>query len=163
MKMQLAVAIAVLFFALSAVAGETTPVEPPAEVRFEISALLIPEMLARHNPDIACFISWGVKEGENGREQVDPPAEFLKLFAQAKFPVQPVSACEIRDGGVREKTSGRLGTIYSVRFGAKLSETEYLVSANSYTGSRAAASTEYKVTKIDGVWQAQRTGRGWVS
>ena len=70
---------------------------------------------------------------------------------------------EYTDGSVKERSSGKLGTVYYVYFKRRIGENVFIVEAISESGGLAAGGTCYRVKKVNNTWTREFTGELWIS
>jgi len=97
-------------------------------------------------------------------EDQDPDAALLERFEDHDPPVGPRSAAEVNvDVGVRHRSTGARGLLFTVDEIRWISATEVEVDGGYYEGGLSASGNTYTLTLEDGRWSVTRDVRHWIA
>jgi len=101
--------------------------------------------------------------GKYGK-QSDPPANFMKRFAENKPPVKMASECNTSaDKGVVDKMTGERGIIFETGAIEWISDTDAEISGSYYANGLAASGNTYYLKKVNGKWKVIKSVMVWIS
>ena len=96
--------------------------------------------------------------------RTDPTQDMLKRFKGHKPPVKPVSATtHFGWGGVKGRSSGKAGIIFTVREIDWISDTQVLVTGEYFEDSESTGRSQYKVLFENEQWVVTETEMEWIS
>jgi hypothetical protein len=110
----------------------------------------IREALFRHQ-----FVGGGIRFLSLGEKGKDPSNQFMKRFADSRFPVRKVSSCKSapHTGVPTDKKTGATGTIYSISTIKWISDTEVETHGGCYMSKLGSDWNSYTLKKENGSWK----------
>ena len=96
--------------------------------------------------------------------RTDPTQDLLARFKGNQPRVKPVSAAtHFGYGGVKDRSSGAAGIIFTVRKINWLSDVQVLVTGEYFESSESTEQSQYKVLFEDSRWVVTETEMEWIS
>lgn len=96
--------------------------------------------------------------------RTDPSQDLLAKFKGNQPRVKPVSAAtHMGYGGVKDRSTGAVGIIFTIREIDWLSNTQVLVTGEYFEESESTGKSQYKVMFEDGHWVVTETEMEWIS